>query len=793
MFNKNLSDATIQARHRTDGILEHEHMLVLLEFKHNLDFTQRAEQFKPITQAVCYLRDLRETHGEQLPTSVFVGDVDECFIVERDELMEFVDRDGVDWSVAPSNAHRELPEIYRDLLDSHVTPHVHDVHANSFEFGEVIERLQSIHEDREHTQPITPSNISGVFRSWKERVLQSDDLSPQETVSAFLQSIVGNVHEHPNKSGHLLVGKSKAVRADIDAHHAFLDWFETEYSVSRERNFSAIKDRLIEEDSRRRHGEFFTPATWVDQAHSMLKQILGPDWRNEWVVWDCSCGTANLTRDYTFDELYMSTIHQSDVDDIEEMGYNPNGEAFQFDFLNDYIPGAGQEEMFDMAPKLPDGLKEALQEGKKMLFLNNPPFGTASDSAKKGANKEGVSFTGVKDKMDLGRAGNQLYAQFMWRMSELVERFDLEEAVMALYSRPLFMTGYSFCKFRSYFYDCWSFEDGFIFPSGEFSGTSQDEWPVSFSVWTRGTESNQKFDFTVKDREVDTVVNQREHTFYYPDERASSWVKAPRDMWWGKGEDVPQLSNAIKCKEGGRCTLPTDALGYMCNLSNDVAHRQSVYWVSSANYEANGVSVFSENFRRCAALFCARKTIDINWINYQDEYCAPDTNHPDYEQWVNDAVVYSLFNSHSQQSSLRDIDYKGDSWDITNEFFFMPLKEMRELADAHGFGELYQDTIAHDGERYVQQQLKDLELSEDARTLLEEARSLIRDSFSHRPKQHQKKPEMHLNAWDAGWYQIRKGILEDLFPDRYDDFVQSYRDFEDRMREGVYTFGFLKQ
>ena len=52
-------------------------------------------------------------------------------------------------------------------------------------------------------------------------------------------------------------------------------------------------------------------------------------------------------------------------------------------------------------------------------------------------------------------------------------------------------------------------------------------------------------------------------------------------------------------------------------------------------------------------------------------------------------------------------------------------------------------------------------------------------------------PEYHLNTWDAGFYQIKK-ILKKYMPDELKAFRTLYKEFEDRMREGVYKFDFLK-
>jgi hypothetical protein len=53
-------------------------------------------------------------------------------------------------------------------------------------------------------------------------------------------------------------------------------------------------------------------------------------------------------------------------------------------------------------------------------------------------------------------------------------------------------------------------------------------------------------------------------------------------------------------------------------------------------------------------------------------------------------------------------------------------------------------------------------------------------------------PEYHLNTWDCGWYQIKK-ILKKYMPDELKAFRKMYKEFENRMWDGVYMFGFLKE
>ena len=127
---------------------------------------------------------------------------------------------------------------------------------------------------------------------------------------------------------------------------------------------------------------------------------------------------------------------------------------------------------------------------------------------------------------------------------------------------------------------------------------------------------------------------------------------------------------------------------------------QFVAMYSSCSSRSHGYSIIADNFDRCTALFSARKLIEKNWVNSKDEYLAPNTEHPAYNEFVNDSLIYSLFHSSSNQSSLRNVDYKGKKWDIKNEFFWLSNKEIENLSNTNGFTQTYNDARTSK-ERYV--------------------------------------------------------------------------------------------
>jgi hypothetical protein len=278
---------------------------------------------------------------------------------------------------------------------------------------------------------------------------------------------------------------------------------------------------------------------------------------------------------------------------------------------------------------------------------------------------------------------------------------------------------------------------------------------------------------------------------------ASKWVR--NDTHKINVYDSPQLSSSISIKQFGKGKMVKDALGYFYNDSNNIMkNTQSVSLFSSAFSAAQGLSIIKQNYLKITSLFTARKSITgkyANWVNDKDEYMAPDESHPLWEQFQLDSIVYSLFNTSSNQSSLRQIDYKDKKWDIKNEFFWMSKSDMLKLASDHSYDELYRDARTTD-ERHVYNLLHNegiySRLSPDAREVLDMATGLVKKSFPMRKIINEQHPEYHLNTWDAGWYQI-KLILKKFYPADLIEFGRKYKAFEDRMRPLVYEVGFLRK
>lgn len=156
---------------------------------------------------------------------------------------------------------------------------------------------------------------------------------------------------------------------------------------------------------------------------------------------------------------------------------------------------------------------------------------------------------------------------------------------------------------------------------------------------------------------------------------ASKWVREEIKTIKTNSELI-QLQNPtnvnVKYKNSG--AYIKNSIGYFyCGANNIDRNTQNVGMWSVGFYAGHGLSVVKNNFYKAISLFTARKTIKPNWLNSKDEYLAPNESHSKFEQFKYDSLVYSLFESKSNQSSLRQIKYKGKLWDIKNEFFWRKI------------------------------------------------------------------------------------------------------------------------
>ena len=779
--------AKIGSPHRTDGLLEGEFKM-LMEFKYDIDLTKRLDLVGIIIQILYYLKKF-EVCGEDLPTILFGGDKDECFCLHSNHLLKYLNED-IDWELSPSSASLNNPQLSQKLYnDENINPFIFHINNDHFDFKYVVDKIKQLHEGTTQKVRITELNINRFFSYFRDRIVkQPKKYSAEDLVSVFLGCLIdsANNYPHPITKNKLVTNiVEKDVLINRSLYDSSFDHFEDSYSVVEKKRLTAICDRLISDEARRFRGEFYTPTEWVLEAHKMIEEQFGPNWKEEYVVWDPAWGTGNLTRDFKFKELYCSTLNWGDLKVGQH--YNPEAIKFQYDFLNDDVVPDGLLPADKI--KLPRGLVIALQQGKPIIIFMNPPYAKATPF--KGIDGTGLSDTKIngymlKDGMNI--AASQLYAQFLYRCAKLNINNNIN---LAFFAKSMFLSGSSFNSFRKYLLSKFKYEYGMLFNASHFSNTSAC-WGIDFSIWKSGSCNDiNNFIHSVKDYNLkNEVVSTQEKNIYNTDNLISLSTWYNTSIYNKREIEAPNVNGPLKIKDSGINKLTVNSIGSINNHANNQM-QQRVIFLSSTAVSLNGFKpIEKQNFDKAISTFISRVIIAQSWINDKDEYLAPNEQHPEYSQWNTDAIIYSLFNGSSNQSSLRQITYKDRLWDIKNEWFWMPNSQMLQLANERGFDEMYHDANGSP-DRFVYNKIQESTFSPDALAVYNKACELVVKTFQYRQILHEEHPEWHLQTWDAGWYQI-KLILKKYFKNDLVEFITLYKTFENRMREGVYTFGFLK-
>jgi hypothetical protein len=790
-FRNAFKDIIFESKFRTDGLAysEKNKLRMIIEQKHGYNFASMVERAKVVAQVIRYIKTIHDEDPKIMPKVAVIGDENECFVLPVKDIINYISVKEYNWSLSPSSMHQDKV-LVDDLTDDNVIKQLY-IYKPQNEFGEIVNKIKDINKGVSVPRTLTEKNIDRVYEYFTDKITLKrlgKKISPNDSVNLFAHIML-----HPNSvmlnnhTKQLFTGmfKEPLSVSNVESYNSFITEFSRTYTPKQKHIFTAILDRLIEDTTRRKQGEFFTPTIWVNKSYEYITSVYGDDWKEKYVVWDPAWGTGNLTRDYDFKELYASTLNQSDIDIANQMNYNPNAKKFRFDFLNDSYES------------LPQGLRNAIESGRRIIVLMNSPYGKPTPnnslSSEDKSTSKGMANTVVGLEMNndkMGIASSQLYLQFMYRL----QKMGVE---ICMFSTPGFISQISNKSFRTKFLSKYSLTKGFIMNSSEFADVKS--WGLTFSILTP-TESENKFSFkydilektknSEKNDDSYIITKTGEKVIYNTDNKTtlSEWMESDLPK---NNIEYPVFESALgisdKLKKGNR-----DAVGYINNDSNN-NQQQNVIHLMSGVCKANGNKpITKDNFDRMITGFAARKLIKRFWLTDKDEFIKPNISDDNFNKFKYDSYVYSIFHIHSYQTSVRGVNYNNSNWDVKNNFFWMSKNETTELANQNNYNELYNDART-DSDRYVHTLLFGEEgvynqLSTEAKDVLDSATNLVRLSLERRREF--ANDTNHLNSWDAGYAQL-KLLWKEYYPEQFKELRAKYKVLEDKMRPMVYELGFL--
>lgn len=547
------------------------------------------------------------------------------------------------------------------------------------------------------------------------------------------------------------------------------------------RNF----DQTLDDRTRRNLGAFYTPPHLAELAQDLTTGILGPNWRDEWVVWDPCCGTKNLTRDHRFRELYCSTVLQSELDCSSDL--NPEAHSFQYDFLD----GTDQE-LFDRAP----GLAQAIRDNRPILFLLNPPYGRSTGLG----NREKDVWTGTRVYSEMeaeGMNGAEATTQFLYRICRLVEVHQLTRTAVCLFSPTSWLTKPLGERQRRRWLSDFRHVSGRLFPASEFPGLS-GSWGVCLDFW-RGfgttqtprnffphhmVQSDGKGGFN--DLGVKVLSNMDGRAVV----RMSAHVNGPNRGVKLAEEVLPHCVDARQMEfrlETFR-TIP-GAIGTVNVQGNDVGNSQ---YSCTSNVHLGGGDrrggrpLTKANFVQACQAVALNGSVASNWATRDDQFnflALELANPSDVESWTADCVALAALRNHHMGLELPGFGV------LPNEFFLLPRSQMAKLLELEKVEGLRPSLEAADHDPHMSLWLFDHwgSMTRIAQTAVRDYLALLRRTLCRRAEWDRLHPERQVLRWDAGVHQLAQ-MAKSVDPDGFRRHRDEVRDLMESIRVRAYNW-----
>lgn len=767
---------------------------VLFEFKYDKNFQNLKALATILAQSLYYIRRLKYGDAQKMiPYFICLADKNESSITETNKWSNYYSNDSYDWESPPSKPD---PKLIDHLVKEPETRKLHVYRINlKGEHSAFKKNLENALNpqmimDFGDKKVINEENFEAVFDHWKN-ILGKYIVNGYKDSFYFLSNIQKDkiiVDRENSRVVFTFEDKNsktqKVLMKDYDYFWGVYDYVTSQETIN---GIHAKLDRLTDENQRRFEGEFYTPLRFGKKAVHYISEVLGKNWfkSGKYRIWDMAAGTGNLEYHLpaeAYKYLYMSTLHASEADHLKKVF--PNATCFQYDYLNDDVEYLLTKDNLPFEPnwKLPKKLREELKDDSiTWLVYINPPFATAQD-AKQKESKTGVSKTKVEvlmDKEKVGHVKRELYAQFMYRISKELP----QNTYLGMFSTLKYVNAPDSVKYRDEYFN-YKFEKGFLFHSKCFQGISGD-FPIAFLLWNLSKENNSKSIEIDISNENSINVGIKHLKLIDKKDVINNWFERPKNS---NEYILPPLSNGIKVKDGNtdsRHRARPDFLASICSKGNDFQNSKYVVILSSPSVSAGAFTVNKDNFEKAVTLHAVRKIPKPTWLNDRNQFLIPHTKPT--QEFYNDCIIWSLFSSSNQTTSLKNVEYLDNTYQIKNNFYPFLIEELKkwEIKDPD-----FRQQISVDENRFVAKWLKNSELSEEAKEVLKKAKEVYKFFYSHINEMATQ--NWKIENWDSGWYQIRRCLNEHNFAtEELNELKKASDDLANKILPQIEEFGFL--
>ena len=755
------------------------------------------------------------THESYLPPR-YLGAFDEQKIafIEYHHIASVFYQNDFNWNITPSNHNTKEFQMLYALLCEQLRKKIRlfDLHKDEKELRKFIRSNFKIGKQRTNGINITKNNFTYVYRKWVEKVKPSITLDWEKAKQSgiidadfFLADIFSkdnatlrdklyvllkqNHYELDRRidSAGLFDSKKAQFNDNQVAHRQFWNLYVRPPRKEYWEYIANRRDLLVPQDIRERKGSFFTPQCWVELSQEYIARELGEDWQDEYYVWDCCAGTGNLLAGLTNRyHIWASTLDQADVDVMHDRIANMEkvGDAnlldshvFQFDFLND---------SFD---KLPSGLKEIVldeEKRKKLIIYINPPYAEASNARTitgTGENRKGLSSTNTlsRYKKDLGRAGNEIFAQFYTRVI-----CEIHNSVLAVFSKLKTLQGPNFADFRHRYRARLS--SMFIVPADTFDNV-KGQFPIGFQIFL--TAQDEEF-VSIKASVYDAKGN----------------IAGTKNIYSYKGERfIIEWFRQYYDKNN-------EHIAYLRYLGTDFQNNNGVFITLSPSdndiKQVKGTWLTKKNVIPACVYFSVRLCIESNWLNDRDQFLYPNEGWKNDRGFIADCIAYTLFSSQnriqSQHGTNHWIPFTEEEVDAQDNFeshFIHDFISGKTKEESPRQEAATQDLFAGEGTEATDEKsftpTEPLEFSDEAKAVLDTGRELWR--YYHKqpganPNASYYDIKMHFQGTKvakSGKTQMNPTSEDTTYNALLANLRQAMKALAAHIEPKVYEYGFLKK
>ncbi|MBR4325851.1 MAG: hypothetical protein IKP73_10040, partial [Bacteroidales bacterium] len=375
--------------------------------------------------------------------------------------------------------------------------------------------------------------------------------------------------------------------------------------------------------------------------------------------------------------------------------------VFQFDFLNDEFCNADGS-----SAKLPPDLYNIIsdpEKRKRLIIYINPPYaevGDAKQITNTGKNKNGVSFTQIRDKYAnlIGIATKELFAQFLIRIYK-----ELQCGYIGCFSTLKHLQGPNFHLFRNAFNP--KLDRLFLVPANTFDNV-KGSFPISFQIWNcQVKESFNGISADIFDKD-NTFCGHKSIIAYHGLKTLTDWIIETR-------------------KFGGNVHL-----GYMSNRENDFQGNNYNFIINDKKQLPNprGTELTEHNFLYGSIFLAVKQVIKADWLNNRDQFLYPNDGWKTDPEFQTNCLIYTLFHGQNRISCKQGVNHwipfsemEVGAKSLFDSHFMKDFLDGKIQPTTHNNGDLFADDAAVGTRRATS-----LQYSDESKLVLSAGRDLWR-------------------------------------------------------------------